>query len=73
MTGEQFGNTLNHPRTKRGDVITYHIGNLMHDRCYYVEADSVARAAYGAYKEGRVTLVQRRTTPTACVYMAVVL
>lgn len=72
MTGEQFEAALYHPRTRRGDAIVYHIGLLMADRTYYVEADSVARAAMKAYADGKVELVQKRTTPTACIYIALV-
>lgn len=69
MNGEQFSDAL--AKAKNGDWIMYHSGCLMADRCYYPDADSVARAAWAAHEAGECLLVQCRVSLTSCQYFAV--
>ena len=52
-------------------AITYHIGNLAHDRLYSAEAEARGSEAYAAYIQGRVRLMQRRVSADSCEYIAV--
>lgn len=56
---------------KRGESIGYHIGLLMRDRQADSELAEVADAAWAAYQDGVVVLVQRRAGPGSCEYLAV--
>ncbi len=59
---------------KPKDCIIYHTGYLLHDRQFgpeFQNVHAIATAAYEAYDEARVTLVQKRIAPGVCAYVAV--
>jgi late competence protein required for DNA uptake (superfamily II DNA/RNA helicase) len=69
MNGAQFSAALG--KLRRGERMVYHNGLLMADRCYHVDADSVARAAMSAYTAEKCLLFQRRVDQRVCQYIAV--
>ena len=72
MTRMQFLSDL--ATAKPGDWIIYHTGYLFRDREFgpdFQNVHAVATAAYDAYDEARVTLVQRRIGPGVYAYCAI--
>lgn len=68
MNAKQFLKTLDAVRP--GEWIMYHFGFLMADRCVEKGIELLARAVWGAQKDGLITLVQRRGDG-GCSYYAV--
>lgn len=61
-------------RSRPGEVVTYHYGNLMKDRLAKgtrAQTDKLATAAMKAYEAGYVALYQRRVDEGMCQYLAV--
>lgn len=59
---------------KPGERLVYHTGNLIYDRENgpdFQNVHAVGVAAYEAYDEARITLVQKRIAPHICAYVAV--
>ena len=59
---------------KRGEQVVYHVGSLMFDRLVGEDFQSVhatACAAWEAYEQKRVSLVQRKTVSHRFEYIAV--
>ncbi len=52
-----------------GERRHYHIGLLLADREYVLKLDALADAVWAAYKDGLVTLMQRRVEPGVCEYI----
>jgi hypothetical protein len=72
MTRMQFLSQL--ATAKPGEYVVYHTGNLLYDRengPEFQNVNAVAVAAYEAYDEARVTLVQKRIAPHVCAYIAI--
>ena len=69
MNGAQFSAALG--KLRHGERMVYHNGLLMHDRCYHVDADSVARAAWTLSEAHKCLLFQRRIDQRVCQYIAV--
>src|ERR1700722_17100400 len=59
---------------KASDWIVYHTGNLLYDRLFgpeFQNVHAIATAAYEAYDEDRVHLVQKRIAPGVCAYIVI--
>lgn len=55
----------------RGQAIVYHEGLLMRDRQGDPELAALGDAAWSLHLDGVVSLVQARTVPGSCAYLAV--
>lgn len=71
---DAFGTTLR--KLQRGDRIVYHTGDLQYDRDEVENPNTgrirgVARAAWKAYQDGLVALVQKRLGFATFEYIAV--
>lgn len=69
MNGEQFNTAL--AKAKPGEHVTYHSGNLMRDRQFIPDVDSVAVAATKANEDGKCLLFQRKVSASVYQYFAV--
>lgn len=69
MTGKQFLKKLDAVRP--GTWIPYYLGYLHAERQLDKAVDALARAVWGAQRDGLVALVQQRVDGKSCRYIAV--
>lgn len=69
MNGSQFDTGL--AKLRHGERLAYHSGNLMRDRQFNVDVDSVAIAASKAADDKRCVLMQRKVSEQVYQYLAI--
>lgn len=65
-----FAEWLKDDHTERDDTYQYYRGFLVRDREKHPAADDIGSAAWKAYEQGKVSLVQKRKGPFDFSYLA---